>query len=96
MFTYVCVLLEMSCLMSAMKDSSVYLCVCVTRDVMSDECRERLECSPVCVLLEMSCLMSAMKDSSVHLRDDCAKQLQQRIQLWNAAVKVTSALSHVF
>jgi len=52
-------------------------------------------CVSVCVVLEMSCLMSAMKDSNVHLRDDCAKQLQQRIKLWNAAVKVASALRDV-
>jgi len=45
--------------------------------------------------VEMSCLMSAMKDSSVHLRPDCRKQMEQRIQLWNAAVKVVTELLYL-
>ena len=40
----------------------------------------------------MSCLMSAM-DSKMHLRDECEKQMKQRIQLWNAAVKVVPPVS---
>jgi len=35
--------------------------------------------------------MSAMDDASIHLHTDCVKQLKQRIQLWNAAVKVSQA-----
>ena len=47
-------------------------------------------CPAACLcLLEMSCLMSAMDDSSIRLHSDCVKQLKQRIQLWNAAVKVS-------
>ena len=34
--------------------------------------------------------MSAMEDSSIRLHADCVNQMKQRIQLWNAAVKVTA------
>ena len=32
--------------------------------------------------------MNAVEDSSIRLHPDCVKQMKQRIQLWNAAVKV--------
>ena len=38
--------------------------------------------------LEMSCLLSAFHDKNAELKPECREQLANRVQLWDAAVKV--------
>lgn len=40
----------------------------------------------------MSCLMEALQDKRVRLQPECKKRLQDRIDMWSYAAKVTHTL----
>lgn len=43
---------------------------------------------------EMSCLMEALQDKRVRLQPECKKRLQDRIDMWSYAAKVSQ--THTF
>lgn len=40
----------------------------------------------------MSCLMEALEDKRVRLQPECKKRLNDRIEMWSYAAKVSKAL----